>query len=144
MPTVKPDRNTIAKIINYCNSKLINDHHFDSDHIHHTQWFIDCFSFISDDQLKIQLGEAFYLARFLYTLMEAMSLPMAKNKGFIKFQIIQYASICEALLNYVIEKHFLSDFATAKANTTYTPINQALSTVTKITYEDIPIFLGHL
>ena len=43
---------------------------------------------------------------------------MAKNKGIVKFQIIQYASICEALLNYTLETYFKEEFESRYENET--------------------------
>ena len=51
--------------------------------------------------------DAFYQARFMYKLMNALNLPLAKQKGIVKFQIIQYASICEAILDMAITKYLI-------------------------------------
>ena len=41
--------------------------------------------------------------------MNALNLPLAKQKGIVKFQIVQYASICEAVLDMAITKYFKED-----------------------------------
>lgn len=66
------------------------------------QWHIDQFSFISDDELKKRLGRAFYSARYMSKLMEALLASGDEIHPFIKFQIMQYASIYEAVISYLL------------------------------------------
>lgn len=73
--------------------------------------------------------------------MKTLQLPMSKNKGLIKFQIIQYASICEALLNYTIEKYFKTEFENQYATNTYANCANAMPLKTKITYDGTPVYL---
>ena len=73
--------------------------------------------------------------------MESLNLPMGKNKGAVKFQIIQYASICEALLNYTLEVYYKEEFEKAYAADTYAPNSSAMSSKTKITHEGKDLYL---
>ena len=103
--------------------------------------FVRQFKFLNNDKLSEHLGDEFYQARFTYTLMHTLSLTMAKNKGIVKFQIIQYASICEALLNYTLEYYYKDEFAEKFAAYTYTDFSSALSSKTQIVYEGKPLYL---
>ena len=99
----------IAEVISFCNRDLVPDENFDAQNQFHSEWFRQYFCFLKNDNLEKHLGDAFYQARFVYKLMNALKLPMLKNKGIVKFQIIQYASICEAILDATIEKYFKED-----------------------------------
>ncbi|MGM9628589.1 MAG: hypothetical protein ACI3V4_10940 [Faecousia sp.] len=130
-----------GKVISCCNEKLISDYNFDSAQEYPAEWFRRQFSFIDNEKLREHLGDEFYQTRFTFTLMETLSLPMSKNKGIIKFQIIQYASICEAILNYTLEMFFKDEFENRYAATQFSNIEAALSSKTKITYEGKPVFI---
>ena len=130
-----------AKVIACCNEKLISDYSVNPAREYPNEWFVRQFSFITDEKLREHLGDEFYQARFVYMLMDTLSLPCAKNKGIIKFQIIQYASICEALLNYVLEMYFKEEFENQFAAATYVSFPSALSEKTKITYDGQALFL---
>lgn len=122
-------------IVNYCNAHIVPDEMFNARNAYPSDWFINYFDFIDNQALRKHLGEAFYQARFLYKLMSALSLPLAKNKGILKFQIIQYASINEAVLDYTIDKYFREEIKSRFARSEYTPVKNSLSASTKITYE---------
>lgn len=139
----KPTRETAAEIITYCNKTLITDRDYESSTQYPNEWFVSKFRFL-DDRLADQLGEAFYQARLVYTLMDALNLTKSKNKGFIKFQIIQYASICEALLNYTIEHYHKEDFKQEFSKKTYSVYPNAVSSSTKIFFDDKPLALCQL
>lgn len=124
-----------AKVIACCNQGLITDNGFDSDTMYPNEWFISLFDFIADEKVKEQLGEAFYQARFTYKLMQVLSLKKTKNSGIVKFQIIQYASICEGLLNYVLIKYHRKEFEQRYASIKLTNCTNALSGKTQITYD---------
>lgn len=103
------ERNTITDVIRFCNRDLVPDSDFRLTNQFHNEWFVQYFSFIGNAAVETQLGEAFYQARFMYKLMSALRLPLAKQKGIVKFQIVQYASICEAVLDMAISKFFKED-----------------------------------
>ena len=42
--------------------------------------------------------------------MNGLRLPIAKHRAIVRFQIIQYASICEAILQAAIETFYKSEF----------------------------------
>ncbi|MFR3969585.1 MAG: hypothetical protein ACLTZE_06895 [Evtepia sp.] len=138
---MKLSKDEKAKVVTCCNERLITDYSFDPDFEYPNQWFIRQFDFISDESVREQLGDAFYQARFLCAMMESLSLPMGKNKGVIKFQIIQYASICEALLNYTLELYFKEEFESVHAGDTYSPNSSAVSSKTKITHDGQELYL---
>lgn len=130
-----------AKVIRCCNQGLITDESFNPENMYHNEWFLSLFDFIDDAKIREQLGEAFYQARFTYKLMQVLSLKQPKNRGIVKFQIIQYASICEGLLNYTLSQHFKSEFEKAYASHSFTDCTQALSGKTQITYDGKKVIL---
>lgn len=130
-----------ATVVRCCNEKLISDANFDIEKDYPAEWFKNLFSFLNNEKLKEHLGDEFYQTRFLCSLMQTLSLPMSKNKGIVKFQIIQYASICEALLNFTLEQYFKEEFETTFAATTYSEAKDSLSALTKITYNGTPLFI---
>ena len=66
------------------------------------QWHIDQFPFIENEELKSRLGRAFYSARYIAKLMEALLASGDEIHPFVKFQIMQYASIYEAVVSYLL------------------------------------------
>ncbi len=128
------DRSTIIEVINYCKRDIIPQTDNSTNIQHQSEWFISYFSFLSNTPLEKHLGEAFYQARFIYKLMSALSLPVAKNMGIVKFQIIQYASICEAILDSAIHKYFMAEADTYFSIEEFTKYPQAISDLTKITH----------
>lgn len=129
------------KVVSCCNGNLISDNTYDPSTEYPKDWFVRQFSFVENEKLRDRLGEEFYQTRFTYTLMQALSLPMAKNRGIVKFQIIQYASICEALLNYTLDTYFREEFENKYAATTYIDFPSALSSKTKITFDGKAVFV---
>ena len=94
------------EVVDFCNRDLISDSNFDYKSEYHSEWFDAQFAFVDRDSLRKQLGMAFYQARYIYKLMVALRLTRAKFYGILKFQIIQYASICEAVIKYVVDSKF--------------------------------------
>lgn len=140
--TTKPSREIVADIIGYCNSHIVPDEtYIAAPSGYQSAWFEEYFDFISDHVLGEHLGEAYYQARFLYKIMLALNLKPWKNRGFVKFQIIQYASICEALLQFVIETKFKEEYIRQNVLYEYIPNQNALSKSTAISYEKAPLFL---
>lgn len=131
----------ITQVINYCNRDLVPDSSFRSTGVYPSNWFIQYFSFLDDARLEKYLGEAFYQARFMYKLMSSLKLPLAKHKGIVRFQIVQYASICEAVLQHAIEKYYKNEFENRYAVTELVKCNNALSVDTKITYNGTSLYL---
>ena len=102
-------KNTITEVIRYCIRDIVPDESFRANENYPSNWFVDYFDFIDDAKIQQQLGDAYYQARFLYKLMAGLRLPLSKQRGVVKFQIVQYASICEAILDVAITKYFKSE-----------------------------------
>jgi hypothetical protein len=66
------------------------------------QWHIDQFGFIADAELRTRLGRAFYSARYIAKLYEGLWATGGDEHAFLKFQIIQYASIYEAVISNLL------------------------------------------
>ena len=126
-------KETIKGVIKYCNRDLVPDPSFTPDGQYHNEWFQEYFSFLGDPATEAQLGDAFYQARFIYKLMSGLHLPLAKQKGFVKFQIVQYASICEAVLDVAINKYFKEAAENEFSIEELVEYKNALSKDTKIT-----------
>lgn len=134
-------KKTKVDVINYCNRDLVPDSDFNIKEQFRNEWFESYFDFLNNKILEQHLGDAFYQARFIYKLMSALSLPLAKQKGIVKFQIIQYASICEAVLDHTIETFFKDEAIDRFSLIEYTKCKNALSQSTKINYENEELFL---
>lgn len=132
---------TITSVIRYCNRDLVPDSEFDPTSTHHNDWFVQYFSFIGDTKVEAQLGDAFYHARFVYKLMSALRLPLAKHKGIVKFQIVQYASICEAVLDMAISRFFKEDAGERFSVSELTKVPNALAVDIKITQGNTNLLL---
>lgn len=131
----------ISKIIGYCNRDIVPDEQFDAQEQYPSEWFENYFAFLQNKSLSQHLGDAFYQARFIYKLMNALRLTLPKQRGIIKFQIIQYASICEAVLDFTIDKYFKDEARERFAQSEYVKCTNALSEPTKVIYENEELFL---
>lgn len=122
---------TIDEVLNYCKRDLPQNH----------SWFINEFDFIKDKALQVSLAREFYTARYIYKLMEALFLEDFELHAHLKFQIIQYASIYEAVINYLLVNNFKENMNVKKIST-HTSLKEisTLSKLTKITYDDEKIF----
>jgi len=123
MPLEERIRDTIK---DYCTKDLAGD----------LNWHIQQFSFIDNTELQNKLGRAFYSARFVAKLMEATNADGDIIHPFVKFQIIQYASIYEAVVNYLLWNKFAdnAEVITLQTHKAYKPI-AALGRLTKMTYD---------
>jgi len=114
-------------VVSYCNNYIVPDNNYiDSPTITHTHpldWFEDYFEFTGDTALKTHLAEAYYQARFIYKIMQGLRLTSFKRNAFVKFQIQQYASIYEALLDFVLEKYNREDIKERLKELEYKPIS---------------------
>jgi hypothetical protein len=100
------------------------------------QWHIDQFSFVDKADLKTSLGRAYYASRYIAKLMEALRPEEGFSHAFVKFQIIQYASIYEAVVVFLLWEKFrdhpeVQQLQTHKA---YKPVS-ALGSLTKMTFD---------
>ena len=105
------------------------------------QWHVDHFSFIEDVELKQRLGRAYYSARYMSKLMQALLVDGDEIHSFVKFQIIQYASIYEAVIAYLLWKQFKNhpEVQQLQTHKAYKPIN-ALGNLTTMKYGDEELF----
>ena len=123
------------KVINCCNIDLIPDVTFNESKLYPIEWFKQQFNFIDDLNLREHLADTYYQTRFAYSLMRTLSLPLGKHKGILKLQIIEYASICEALLNYTITKYFKDEFESTYASVEYQDISNSISNLLKVSFD---------
>ncbi len=105
------------------------------------QWHIDQFSFISDEELRSRLGRAFYSARYVAKLMEALQAAGDEIHPFVKFQILQYASIYEAVISYLLWNRYAlhKEVKTLLTHKAYKPVS-ALGNQTKMKYAEEELF----
>lgn len=128
MPLEKATRDLIH---DYCVRDLPGD----------IQWHIDKFSFVEDQELRNRLGRAFYSARYTYKLMEATFVQGDEQHPFVKFQIMQYASIYEAVITNLLWGEFKEhpEVLNLQTHKAYKPVN-ALGSLTKMQYGDEDLF----
>jgi hypothetical protein len=101
------------------------------------EWFIQQFSFVEDVTLQTHLGEAFYQARFVGRVREALALKGGFNHAFTKYQIVLYASIYEALIDYILRENSGNPIVRELfTEIIFRPRRNALSSKTKILYAD--------
>ncbi|MGB6014458.1 MAG: hypothetical protein WBG32_06990 [Nodosilinea sp.] len=101
------------------------------------QWHVDQFSFVEDEELRFRLGRAYYSARYIYKLMEATFVSGDERHPFVKFQIMQYASIYEAVVVNLLFGQFAThpEVIQLQTHKAYKPIS-ALAGITKMQYGD--------
>lgn len=105
-------------------------------------WYLSEFSFVDDDNLRQQLAKEFYSARYIYKLMEALNVDSFELHAHAKFQVIQYASIYEAVVNYLL-RTVLANKEKVKAlqyHKAYKPVS-ALSASTELMYSGEKAFV---
>ena len=101
------------------------------------QWHVDQFSFIDEKELRQRLGRAYYSARYMYKLMEATFANGDEQHPFVKFQIMQYASIYEAVITHLLWRRFSThpEVIQLQTHKAYKPVS-ALAGITRIKYGD--------
>jgi len=104
-------------------------------------WHIEQFSFINDINLQKYLGRAYYSARYISKLMEAIQVSGDEIHPFIKFQIIQYASIYEAVITHLLWKNFSThpEVLSLQTHKAYKPV-AAFGKLVTMKYEDEIIY----
>src|SRR6476660_2962170 len=97
------------------------------------QWHIEQFSFVDNAELKNSLGRAYYAARYVAKLMEALRPEDEFSHPFVKFQIIQYASIYEAVVAFLLWTKFADhpEVKSLQTHKAYKPVS-ALGSLTKM------------
>lgn len=119
------------QIFDYCKRDLPGD----------INWHISQFDFIENVELRNKVGRAFYSARFISKLMEGLFVAGDEIHPFVKFQIIQYASIYEAVTTYLLWEKY-SEHTEVKAlqmHKAYKPVS-ALGILSKFTYDGVNIY----
>jgi hypothetical protein len=108
-------------------------------------WYIEQFSFIEDRKLKEYLANEFYTARYIYKLMEALNVKARDLNAHVKFQIIQYASIFESVICYLLWNKYKDHEAVQKIqyHLEYHPV-QALSKKSRIFFDDEEVYICRL
>ncbi len=104
-------------------------------------WHVSQFAFITDAQLQRRLGRAFYSARYMSKLMEALFAQGDEKHAFVKFQIIQYASIYEAVICNLLWGRYKNHSAVQKllVHKTFKRVD-AFAKPTSMTYENQQVF----
>lgn len=85
-------------IYNYCNN-----------HLPEEGWYQNELDFIEDDKLRTRLIQEFKSIRFAYKLYEGIQASEENHIFQIRYQIFAYASLYEAILDYVIKNYYLDD-----------------------------------
>lgn len=98
-------------VVSYCNQRIVPDNAYIEHPLyeHPIEWFKNYFAFIPDKTCRKHLADAYYQARFVYKIMQGLRLTSFKLHAFLKFQIQQYASIYEALIDYTLDKYHKKD-----------------------------------
>lgn len=133
MPLEKEVRESVQ---NYCTKDLPGD----------LEWHIKKFDFIdNDNELKDRLGRAFYSARYMAKLMEALYVSGNELHPFVKFQIIQYASIYEAVITYLLWNKFKDDSEVVALGThkAYKPVS-ALGKLVNMEFQNEKFILASI
>ena len=119
------------QIQNYCTKDLPGD----------LDWHIRKFIFIDDIELRERLGRAFYAARYMSKLMEALYVQNNELHPFVKFQVIQYASIYEAVITYLLWNRFKdhAEVIALQTHKAYKPVS-ALGSLTTIKFGDEQVY----
>lgn len=127
MPLEKSVRDSIQQ---YCTKDLPGN----------LDWHIQKFNFIDDEELGERLGRAFYSARYMSKLMEALYVDGNELHPFVKFQVMQYASIYEAVITYLLWNKFkyYKEVIELQTHMSYKPVS-ALGSLTTMKFngEDI-------
>lgn len=136
------DDATIKTIVKYCNQYIVPDTFYLKGvyRTHRIEWFKNFFSFISNEALKSHLADAFYQARFLYKLMSGLKLTSFKRTAVLKFQIQQYASIYEAIIDHTLETYHKDEIKEILKEIDYRPV-PALASTSRLTFDNEPVFV---
>lgn len=78
---------TRKQVLDYCDRDLAADERVSA-----------MFDFIIDPKMKERIEAEFYAARYIYKLGEALAVSDEKLHAHVKFQIVQYAGIYEAII----------------------------------------------
>lgn len=104
-------------------------------------WHVAQFAFIENEELRKRLGRAFYSARYMAKLMEAMQATSDEVHAFVKFQIAQYAAIYEAVISFLLWSTFAEhpEVKALQTHKAYKPVS-AFGNLTKMQFGDEEVF----
>ena len=88
-------QNITESIYKYCNN-----------HLPSKEWYEEQFDFIEDEHLKQRLIKEFTAIRFAYKLYEGIQATKENYMFQIRYQIFAYATLYEAILDYVIFHYY--------------------------------------
>lgn len=73
--------------------------------------FIGKFDFVDDKNFRERLAQEYYVARYIALMQDAMNFDENSYEllGHLKFQIVQYAGIYEAVISYLFKNNFCED-----------------------------------
>ena len=71
-------------------------------HLADWDWHKDRFDFITDEVLRDRLADEFISTRYVYKLLEGMSVDTWLLRAQIRLQVLSYASIYEAVIHHVL------------------------------------------
>ncbi len=128
MPT---DEETRVMLLEYCTKHLPGN----------LDWHVDQFGFIEEVELRKRLGRAYYSARYIAKLMEALSATGDELHAFVKFQIIQYASIYEAVISHLLWNRYKAhpEVKLLQTHKAYKPVG-AFAHLTAMKYGEEDVF----
>ena len=69
-------------------------------------WYLERFDFVGDKELREHIAKEFMAARYISKLGEALNVVDEKLHAHCKFQIVQYASIYEAVIVYLLWENY--------------------------------------
>ena len=75
-------------------------------HVADEKWHHECFDYIDDPALAKRLGEEFISTRYIYKILESLSVDDWLLRSQIRIQVISYASIYEAALHHLLFSTF--------------------------------------
>ena len=78
-------------------------------HIADEDWHEKFFDFIDDKSLALRLSEEFLSARYIYKILEGLGADGWLLRAQIRFQVLSYASIYEAVLHHLLFENLKDD-----------------------------------
>lgn len=137
------DEQAKKRVIDYCTRYIVPDVNFINGENQYARlrWFFNYFSFVKDTLLKRHLALAFYHARFYYKISLALSLDEIKSLGVVKYQTIQYVSICEALLDYSLNFYFKEELNNQFMTPVYNDVTPQFSANFRMMYNDAELYM---
>ena len=93
----------INDIDNYCKRDLPDE-----------KWYLNCFDFIKDIDLKIRIIKEFKNVRYIYKIFEGISAENELLLAEVRLQILMYASIYEAIIHYLLFDEYYKEHELVK------------------------------